>query len=120
MDIEECCLKTTNYEKKQVIFLEKTRQIKAGKHFELRGEDGERFINGRVREAIQNPHFVYEDFAEPKKRRAYYFLEYGGDKNRYTKVVITNHGNLLVVITAYRPNHVKERGKTKLIYGEDR
>ena len=35
------------------------------------------------------------------------------------KVMLANHPSYLFVITAYRPNYVKERNKTKLIYGKD-
>ena len=38
---------------------------------------------------------------------------------RYTKVVLEIMQDGLSVVTAYRPDYVKERGKTKLIYGKD-
>ncbi len=122
MDTEdEYCLDTINYEKKRVIFLEEIRQIKAKKRPELRGKEGDKFINGRVKEAIQNPHFVYEDYSHPNDRQVHYILEFSiNDTSRYTKVVVSKNENPLHVITAYRPDYIKEKGKTKLLYGEDR
>ena len=37
----------------------------------------------------------------------------------YTKVILLKLKTHDVVITAYRPDYVKERGKTGLIYGTD-
>ena len=111
------CLDTTNYEKKRVIFLEVTRRIKANKHPELRDD---KFINGQVREAVNNPDFVYEDYVSPSDRQAHYKFNFSvNGRSIYTKVVITRTGDPLMVITAFRPDYVKERGKTQIIYGED-
>ena len=38
---------------------------------------------------------------------------------RYTKVVLERKKSYYFVITAFRPDFVKERGKTKRIYGKD-
>lgn len=111
------CLKTKDYEGKDTIFTEEQRKEKAPRHPELLDSN---FINGRVKKTIQNPDFVYEDLAQPSKRRAHYLEEYKiNELFRYTKVVIDISVNPLFVVTAFRPTSVKERGKTKLLYGED-
>lgn len=114
--MEKYCLDITNYEKKRVIFLEETRRIKSIKHPELRDE---KFINNQVREAINNPDFVYQDYAHPDNRQVYYKFNYSvNGRNIYTKVVMALKENPLLVITAFRPDYVKERGKTQIIYGQ--
>jgi ribosome biogenesis protein Nip4 len=111
------CLIANDYKNKQVVFTEEQRLLKAEKHPELREQD---FINGRVKEAIQYPDFVYQDLANCKERIAAYKLEYAvNGRSRYTKVIISIKNIPYFVITAYRPDYVKERGKTKLLYGKD-
>lgn len=111
------CLETKDYEGKDTIFTEEQRKEKVPRHPELLDL---KFINGRVKKTIQNPDFVYEDLAQPDKRRVHYLEEYKINKSfRYTKVVIDTSVNPLFVVTAFRPASVKERGKTKLLYGKD-
>ncbi len=38
--------------------------------------------------------------------------------HRYTKVIVREGKKLCFVITAFRPDYVKEKGKTKLMYGK--
>ena len=112
-----CCLITTDYEGKKVIFTESTRLIKKQKHPEL-GNLG--FITGRVNDAIKKPDFVYQDFDRPNERRVHYLMEYQcNNKYRFTKVIIVCNKNPLEVINAFRPDYVKERNKTKLLFGKD-
>jgi len=109
------CIDTNNYEKLKIIFTEKQRENKSLKHPELR-EKG--FIK-RIKTAVENPSFIYEDLAK-KGRLLYYKYEYSlNGRDRYTKVVVKKQKRYLFIITAYRPDFVKERGKTRLIYGED-
>lgn len=111
------CLSTNDYKNNQVVFSEEQRLLKADKHPELREPD---FINGRVKVAIQSPDFIYQDLMNPKERIAVYKLEYVvNGRSRYTKVIISAKSNPYFIITAYRPDYVKERGKTKLLYGKD-
>lgn len=50
----------------------------------------------------------------------YYKREYKINSSvRYLKVVLNDRGDHLFVVTAFRPDYVKERGKTKLLYGTD-
>ena len=73
----------------------------------------------RVKETIENPGFIYEDFAE-SDRLVYYRHEYSvNGQPRYVKVSIDIEKIPYFVITAFRPARVKERGKTKLIHGND-
>ena len=117
MTVIKLCLETLNYKGERVIFTKRQRFLKSAKHPELRDDD---FIHGRLKKTIETPKFVYQDFSLPKKRQAYYFEEYRIDgKARYTKVCLEIRSNHLFVITGYRPDYVKERGKTKLLYGKD-
>ena len=109
------CIDTRNYAGVRTILTENQRQIKMVKHPELR-DDG--FIK-RVKETIENPGFIYEDFAE-SDRLVYYRHEYSvNGQPRYVKVSIDIEKIPYFVITAFRPARVKERGKTKLIHGND-
>ena len=115
--METCCLITTNHEGKKVIFTEKQRLLHSSKHPEVRDT---KFINGRVKQAIESPQFIYQDLTDPKRRQAFYIKEFVINHiARYTKVVILAIGDPYTVITAFRPDYVKERGKTKLLYGKD-
>lgn len=85
------------------------------KHPELR----EDFFIENVKKTIESPTFVYEDLSTTA-RVAYYCREFKiNSRIRYTKVVLAERQNHLFVITAYRPDYVKERDKTKLLYGQD-
>lgn len=111
------CLETKNHEGIKIVFTEAQRQLKAPRHPELREDI---FITGRLKQAIQNPDFIYQDFEKPKHRVAVYKEEYRFDgRVRYTKVVLERKKSYYFVVTAYRPDFVKERSKTKLIYGKD-
>jgi len=113
----KCCLETLDYGKNKVIFTEEQRQKKSAKRPELRDDT---FINGRLKNAINCPNFVYQDCDRPENRKAFYLKEYCvNGKQRYTKVVINFKQRPQFIITAYRPDYVKERGKTKLLYGKD-
>ncbi len=111
------CLETTDYENNKVIFTEAQKQLKADKHPELRDNN---FINGRVKQAINRPRFVYQDCDKPNSRKVFYMEEFVmNGKSRYTKVIIDFKKTPLFVVSAYRPDYVKERNKTKLLYGKD-
>ena len=85
----------------------------------FRPELRENGIMSRIKVAIENPNFVYEDF-EHKNRFSYYRREFKiNNRTRYIKVILQMHKSYLFVVTAFRPDYVKERGKTRLIYGED-
>lgn len=113
--MSEYCIDCKNYDGVRTIFSEKQRKEKALKHPEL---SETRFIK-RVMTAITNPHFVYEDLAD-KNRCAYYIREYAiNSRIMYTKVIVRKSVKLCFIITAYRPDYVKERGKSCLIFGED-
>lgn len=89
--------------------------MKSGMRPELR-EPG---IINRIKETIEHPSFVYRDLAG-SDRLVYYKYEYSvNGRSRYLKVVISTENKPYFVITAYRPDYVKERGKTELIYGKD-
>jgi hypothetical protein len=104
-----------DYSGKRTVFSEAQRVQKSRKHPELREEH---FIM-RMKEAIQNPDFIYEDL-DTKTRKVHYRREYSiNTRIKYTKVVIQEARTYNIVITAYRPDYVKERGKTKLLYGKD-
>ena len=63
---------------------------------------------------------MYRDFEKPNDRRAHYLKEYlVNGVQRYTKVIVAIDQKPRFVVTAYRPDYVKERGKTELIYGKD-
>jgi hypothetical protein len=109
------CISCKDYEGIKTIFSENQRMEKMLKHPELRDPE---FIK-RVQNALEKPSFIYEDLAD-KKRCAYYVREYGiNSKIMYTKVIVKKNGRSSFVITAYRPDYVKERGKSRLIFGED-
>lgn len=109
------CIDTKNYEGVRTIFTEAQRADKAKRHPELRQAD---FIQ-RVKEAVEKPDFVYEDL-DKTTRFAYYCREYKiNNRIRYTKVILSNQQGRYFVITAYRPDYVKERNKSTLFYGKD-
>jgi hypothetical protein len=109
------CIDCKDYEGIRIIFSEDQRKEKMLKHPELRGDA---FIT-RIQNALEHPSFIYEDLAETK-RCAYYVREYGiNSKIVYTKVIVQKGTQSGFVITAYRPDYVKERGKSRLIFGED-
>ena len=113
---EALCLDVLDKDGVRVIFTKKQRLLKMEKHAELR-EDA--FL-ARLSEAIRKPSFVYANFEKPRKRQALYFREFKfNGRIRYIKVVLEKQRNRLFLITAYRPDYVKERGKTKLLYGND-
>jgi len=116
--VEDICLKTKRYNGgKRVIFTEKQRILKSEKHPELREPD---FINRRIKNTIENPNFVYQDLAKPFNREALYITEFKiNNIFRYTKVILEKREDYFFVITAFRPNYIKEKGKTKLIYGKE-
>ena len=114
---DKICLKATHYSGKVAIFTKKQQQLKSLKRPDLRNET---WVNGRMRETIETPTFVYEDLARPKKRQALYLEEYrSNDRYRYTKVIVEEKADYFFVVTAFRPDYVKERGKTKLLFGKD-
>jgi len=113
-DHNNCCLITKNHEGIMVVFTKKQLDLKAKQRPELR-EEG---ILHRIEETIKNPTFIYEDYENRKQRVAYYCYEYKIDgRDRYMKVMLSIHLDYLFVITAYRPDYIKERGKTNLLYG---
>ena len=112
---ETYCLDVKNYEGRRTVFTYWQRELKAPNRPELR-EDG---ILERIKETIENPSFIYQDL-EHSDRFAYYRREYKiNSRVKYMKLILLDRGQDLFVITAYRPDYVKERGKTTLIYGED-
>lgn len=114
---ERFCLEAVHYDGKRVVFAEQHRVLKSEKHPELRDLD---FVRGRMRKAIEEPDFVYQDLAGSDIRIVHYKLEYKiNQRNMYTKVVLEKKADIYIVITAYRPDYVKERGKTDLLYGKD-
>ncbi len=115
------CLEIDDYNGNKVIFYETTRVKKAKKRPELREKS---FLNGQLREAIKNPWRIYEDFDRPKERHAYYYKEYSTrEKTQYAKVVIEISAKPFIVITAYRPDRIKEESETsksKKIYDSEK
>ncbi len=110
-----------DYNGDRVIFYEATRIKKAKKRPELREKS---FLNGQLREAINSPWRIYEDFDRPKERRVYYCKEYSTrEKTQYTKVVVEISTKPFVIITAYRPDRIKEESETsksKKIYDSEK
>lgn len=112
------CLDTKNHENRRVIFTEAQRLLKCSNRPELRDNN---FINGRMKEAIMSPSFIYQDLTMTQKRQVVYFIEFKiNNKFKYTKIILEKRSAHFFVITAYRPDYVKERGKTKLLYGKDK
>lgn len=113
--MHQCCLRTADHNGISVIFLEAQRAFKAQKHPELRNPE---FVSGRVKTAIQEPSFVFKDLAQPGERCVHYLKEFEmNGRSRYTKVVIDAICDPREVVTAFRPDYVKEQGKTDLLYG---
>ena len=113
---EQLCLDVLDKDGVRVIFTEKQRLLKMEKRPELRDAA---FLK-RLSDAIQKPHFIYANFEKPAKRQALYFREFKvNGRIRYIKAVLEKCSNYMFLVTAYRPDYVKERGKTKLIYGND-
>ena len=85
----DCCLTARHYETKEMVyFLESVRAFKETKRPELRDRNGN-FIQQRVREAIESPDFVYEDYRIPSSRRCHYKLEYTvNGKSWYVKIIL--------------------------------
>src|SRR3989344_5213333 len=111
---ETCCIDVKDYSGRRTIFTHRQLELKSPNRPELR-EEG---ILERVKETIENPNFVYLDL-EHSDRFVYYRREYKiNSRVQYMKVILRDRKEDLFVITAYRPDYVKERGKTKLIYGE--
>jgi len=112
---ETYCLDVKDYSGRRTVFTHQQLELKAPNRPELR-EDG---ILERIRETIENPTFIYLDL-EHSDRFAYYRREYKiNSRIKYMKVILQDRKLDLFVITAYRPDYVKERDKTNLVYGED-
>jgi hypothetical protein len=110
------CLEAHTWEGKKVIFEETNRAAHESKHPELADPS---YIQGRVRDAIERPTFVYRDFEHPKKRIVCYLEEYRlNGTPRYTKVVLIKGSEPWKVATAFRIDYVKEQGRTEIIYGK--
>ena len=102
------CLDIKNHENKRVIFTEAQRLLKCPKRPELRDNN---FINGKMKEAILSPRFIYQDLTMTRKRQAVYLMEFKiNNKFKYTKIILEKRSAHFFVITAYRPDYVKERG----------
>ncbi len=113
--MDKRCVDTKNYEGVQTIFTQEQREKKWLKHPELRDDD---FIK-RIKSTVEAPSFVYKDLAK-NGRLVYYKYEYSvNGRARYIKVVLVARKNSRLIVTAYRPDYVKERGKTKLVYGKN-
>lgn len=113
---KNCCLITKNYNGRLTVFTKKQFDLKSKQRPELR----ERNILDRIKVTVEKPSFVYEDYADKKNRFAYYLYEYKiNGKIRYMKVVLADKKDHLFIITAFRPDYVKEKSKTKLLYGTD-
>lgn len=113
--MSEYCIDTKDHNGIRVILIEAHRQRKMIKHPELR----EPSFLLRIKAVIENPGFIYEDFAE-KDRLVYYKYEYSvNGRAKYIKVVVQVRNTPFTIVTAFRPDRVKERGKSKLIYGKD-
>lgn len=114
---KEVCLEIEDYQGSRVVFYEKTRLKKAKKRPELRSTD---FLKGQLTQAVKNPWRIYKDFNKTKERRCYYYKEYSTKiKTKYTKVVIDISENPYIIITAYRPDYIKEEklnSKSEKIY----
>jgi hypothetical protein len=109
------CIETTNHEGVRTVFTEMRRAQKAEKHPELR----EQAFLDQVKKTIERPDFVYQDL-DSDTRFASYCREFKiNSRTRYTKVMVQKESGCCVVITAYRPDYVKERRKTNLLYGND-
>ncbi len=105
MSNKEYCIDTVNFEGKRVVFEEINRKKKAEKRPELLDAG----ILNRIVKNLKDPDFVYLDYANPDLRCCYYREEYQvNSKPRYLKVVVTNGNELLYVVTAYRPDEIKE------------
>ena len=112
---ETYCLDTTDCFGRRIVFTDTQRELKARQRPELR-EEG---ILARIKQAVCNPTFVYPDL-DTGNRLAYYTLEYrANNRSHYMKVVAKDRGEDMFIITAYRPDYVKERGKSTLKYGND-
>lgn len=115
------CLEIDDYNGDKVIFYEATRIKKAKKRPELREES---FLNGQLCHAIKSPWRIYEDFDRPKERYVYYYKEYNTrTKTQYTKVVIDISAKPFVIVTAFRPDRIKEESETsksKKIYDSEK
>lgn len=108
-------MEVKDYEGRTVIFTDKQLDLKSPRRPELR-EEG---ILDRIAEAVARPSFVYEDYVHAD-RLVYYREEYKIDgRVRYMKVVVQARDSDFFIVTAFRPDYVKERGKTKLAYGTD-
>ena len=108
-------IETKNVFGVKVVFTEKQRKEKMLKHPELRLDS----FTERIKKAIENPDFIYQDLTD-KRRYAYYAREYAiNSRVVYTKVILKNGKKNCFIITAYRPDYVKERSKTRLLYGKD-
>jgi len=108
-------LRCNDYRGIPVVFTEVQRALKSEKHPELRDAS---FVE-RIKKALQSPHFIYPDLTK-KKRFAYYYIEYSiNGRKKYTKVILQTQVSLCFIVTAFRPDYVKERGKVTPIYGKD-
>ena len=109
------CIDVKDYNGIRTVFTNTQWKIKQTQRPELQ----EKSIIERIKKTVQEPSFVYSDLSD-KTRSAYYMMEYRvNGRNRYLKVVIKKYKKYNFIITAYRPDYVKERGKTKCIYGKD-
>ncbi len=99
------CIDTKTYLGKRIVFEEMCWRRKAKRRPELL-EDG---MLRRIEETLRNPDLVFRDHANPEGRRCYYREEYRvNGRPRYIKVVATNTTDPLYIITAYRPDRIKE------------
>jgi hypothetical protein len=80
------------------------------KHFDLKKPE----FFSKIKDAICSPTAIYPSYdtrinKSHKNRYCFYLLEsQNGQFKRYTKVVVKKHKTYYRIITAYRPNNIKE------------
>ena len=96
-----CIIDVEDYRGERVTFSQKKLEEKSKQHPELKKTA---FI-ARVKTAITDPDYVWEDYGDKKNRRCYY-RKYS--TTTYVKVVVWVTSKPCVVVTAYEIDKIKE------------
>lgn len=100
-------LETNDYRGQHCIFT----QAQVDSHIHRRPELRDPGFKSRIIAALQTPDIIYPDYAK-RKRHVYYRKEYQVNGVAwYVKVVVQMSSNPCFIVTAFRPNNIKEANK---------
>lgn len=101
MDEEKYIIDTVDYRGKRVVFTERKWREKSEQHPELLKS---KFLKN-LKKTIETPQIVWQDYADPKKKRCYYWKY---SVTTYIKVIIFIFDNPCNVVSAFEVDYIKE------------